>query len=157
MENFCEKNNCEDDKFNTMAVKKRTAKRASSTKKTAPKKRVSTPKKATKSKPKRKCYFTAACTEYYGLPDDCYQLQTLRNFRDNVLLKTKIGKEIVSLYYTVAPSIVVKIKKSSNPELEFKNIFNHVNNACSLIEQNKNKEARNCYIEMVNYLIVKYL
>ena len=55
---------------------------------------------------KEGCYLTTACTENRGLPDDCYELETLRGFRDNILRKNKNGREIIDEYYATAPAIV---------------------------------------------------
>ena len=57
------------------------------------------------------CYLTTVCVEHKGLPDNCYELETLRNFRDNYLVSSEGGKEIVQHYYKVAPEMVQKLKK----------------------------------------------
>lgn len=44
-----------------------------------------------------------------GLPDQCYELKLLRNFRDNILLKTNLGVYAVKNYYAVAPEIISNI------------------------------------------------
>lgn len=38
------------------------------------------------------CYITTATCEEYGKPDDCYELTTFRNFRDNWLKNNPMGK-----------------------------------------------------------------
>jgi hypothetical protein len=43
-------------------------------------------------------------------PSNCVQLQTFRNFRDNVLLRNRIGKYLVHFYYRVSPKIADYIK-----------------------------------------------
>ncbi|MDI9363784.1 MAG: hypothetical protein QM541_02445 [Flavobacterium sp.] len=118
---------------------------------------VGTKKKTTKKQVNDGCYFTTACTEFYGLPDDCYQLQTLRQFRDTYMSKNQKDIALVKLYYRVAPTIVKKIKLTANSFNEFEIIFKHVNEACSLIELNKITQAKELYSEMVNGLIKKYL
>lgn len=55
------------------------------------------------------CFITTAVTKAKGLPDDCEELQSLRNFRDSYMLATEEGKVLVKLYYAVAPSIVEAI------------------------------------------------
>jgi hypothetical protein len=44
-------------------------------------------------------------------PSNCYKLRVFRNFRDNVLLKNKLGKIFVQFYYTISPKIANYIKK----------------------------------------------
>jgi hypothetical protein len=110
-----------------------------------------------KSKPKDSfCYFTTACTEYYGLSDNCYQLEALRKFRDTEMVKTIKDKKLVKLYYKVAPNIVARIKNDLNRDNEFKKIFIHINFACELISKQKNSEAKAEYTRMVYYLMNKY-
>lgn len=149
LELFIEKNN--------MVIKRKPVAKKVAPKK--PRKKAIAKKAVKRATPKKTggCYFTTACTEYFGLPDNCTQLKTLRNFRDTVMIKTKEGRELVKLYYRVAPEIVLRIKNNQNHKEEFGLIFNNVNNACALIKGNRNKEARNCYEEMVNHLINKYL
>lgn len=103
------------------------------------------------------CYFTTACCEYYGLSDNCSQLQTLRYFRDNIMSKSFSGINLIKKYYLVAPSIVQKISASPNKQNEFRIIFNHINKSCELINSGKNEEAIETYLIMVNRLIKKYL
>src|ERR1700741_227015 len=74
-------------------------------------------RKRYKHPPKKKddnCFITTACVNYYGLDDDCYQLETLRKFRDNFLLKSPKDKKLVEQYYILAPTIVSKIELSDN-------------------------------------------
>ena len=143
-----------------MASKKKAAKKAApkkAAKKAAPKKASSRNYNKNRPKPRSGCYFTTACTQYFGLPDNCQQLMTLRYFRDNVLSKTKSGRELITFYYQVAPPIVLKINSSTNPEEEYSQIFHHVNKACNLINGGENESAKREYIKMVNHLIEKYL
>lgn len=59
---------------------------------------------------------TTACCEYKGLGDDCYELQTLRNLRDEYIRKQPYGEELIKNYYKEAPEIVIKIKKSKDKD-----------------------------------------
>ena len=55
---------------------------------------------------KRKlCYITTAVCKTHNKPDDCYELTTLRGYRDTYLMKTETGREIVEEYYNVAPGL----------------------------------------------------
>lgn len=58
------------------------------------------------------CYLTSACMYSKGLPDDCYELETLRNFRDTWLKNSEEGREIIKEYYEVAPKIVSAINET---------------------------------------------
>ena len=56
------------------------------------------------------CYITTAVCETFGLPDDCYTLRTLRQFRDDFLIRSNVGRAFVSEYYASAPALVKKIR-----------------------------------------------
>lgn len=62
------------------------------------------------------CFLTSACCEFKGKPDDCDELETLREFRDTYLKAKKYGEEIIRIYYEDAPAIVQQI--NSNPKRE---------------------------------------
>jgi hypothetical protein len=60
------------------------------------------------------CFITTACTRAVGLPDNCWELRTLRRFRDQVLEQVPGGAAKVARYYEVAPRLVEKV--SSHPK-----------------------------------------
>lgn len=53
-----------------------------------------------KSQDKR-CYIA---TSIYGI--DANETQTLRDFRDNTMMKTSVGRCLISMYYNISPHIV---------------------------------------------------
>jgi hypothetical protein len=57
------------------------------------------------------CYLTTAAVGVVGLPDDCWELATLRAFRDEVLAKTNQGRALIADYYALAPCIVAAIDR----------------------------------------------
>ena len=56
----------------------------------------------------KKCFIATAA---YG-SEDCMEVQVLRRFRDDYLLKTSPGKFFVSLYCNLSPTIAVIIEQS---------------------------------------------
>jgi hypothetical protein len=60
-------------------------------------------------KSKSCCYITTAACRSLGLPDDCRELQTLRRFRDEVLLPHGDWRRRVNRYYENAPAVVAAI------------------------------------------------
>ena len=52
------------------------------------------------------CFLTTACVEAENLSDDCYELNTLRNFRDSYVRGLPEGDAIISEYYDIAPKII---------------------------------------------------
>lgn len=64
---------------------------------------------AGESKKKSGCFLSTVACSYKGLPDDCMELETLRDFRDNYLLGIPIGISMVDHYYSVAPAIAERL------------------------------------------------
>lgn len=59
----------------------------------------------------RLCYITTAVCKSLGKADDCYELETLRNYRDQYLMEERHGVELVKEYYNTAPTIVKHIDR----------------------------------------------
>jgi hypothetical protein len=60
------------------------------------------------------CYITTATCQALGRPDDCDELETLRWFRDHVLLRSASGRRDVGAYYRDAPRLVAAIEARSD-------------------------------------------
>ncbi|MBK6482332.1 MAG: DUF2188 domain-containing protein [Chitinophagaceae bacterium] len=99
------------------------------------------------------CFITTACVRYYNLPDNCYQLQKLRSFRDNYLKNQKDGNDLIQQYYSVAPTLVKLLNEQTNKGNLFREIFHQINTACALIEIKENAKAKNIYIQVVSNLL----
>ena len=52
------------------------------------------------------CFFTTAASLTLGLSDDCWELRTLRAFRDGPLATTAEGRALTARYYAEAPRLV---------------------------------------------------
>lgn len=110
---------------------------------------------AIKVKTKKKdkgCYLTTACTEFAGLADDCYELTTLRSFRDNYMAHCSDGPNLIAKYYSIAPTIVKRIDTSPNRAQLYMDILNNVRQCVRNIEQNKMEKALQQYQTMVSDL-----
>ena len=104
------------------------------------------------------CYITTAVCESLGRPDDCYELNLLRNYRDTYLSSIEEGKQIVMEYYDIAPTIVNRIRHRDNSSEVFRGIWNDYLQSCvKMIEQNQMEKCRECNISMVRDLQKKYL
>jgi hypothetical protein len=104
------------------------------------------------------CYITTAICETFDKPDDCYELQLLRNYRDVYLTSVPDGVEIVKEYYNIAPTIVNRIRKTNENKEIFENIWTEYLKPCiALIEKGMNEECKAVYIEMVRTLQEKYM
>lgn len=62
----------------------------------------------------RPCFLTTACCELIGLPDDCFELRTLRRFRDRVLAVAPQGAGEIAFYYEAAPLILEGMKAAGD-------------------------------------------
>lgn len=150
---------------------------AKSTPKKAVKKTIKTPAKktGTKSKPvvkkvgKKKaskktknkkedlmCFLTSACVFHYGLPDTCYELNLLRNYRDTYLQTSEDGQRLVNDYYLLAPKIVKQISEDSNKDIRYSFIYRRILSCCEAIEKKHFEHAKRVYTGMVNKLQVIY-
>ena len=88
------------------------------------------------------CYLTTACVCAKDLPDDCYELQTLRNYRDTWLRNTQDGLHAIARYYAVAPKIVAAINRREDSKSVYDAVFEKMVRPCvSLIEQKRYEEA----------------
>lgn len=106
----------------------------------------------------RLCYITTAVCDSLGKADNCYELNLLREYRDNYLIHTEAGEEIVQKYYDIAPTIVKRISREEKADEIYQNIWDEYLKPCvSFIEDGKCEECREKYTEMVHSLQKKYL
>jgi hypothetical protein len=105
------------------------------------------------------CYLTTACVGAMGLPDNCLELNVLRNFRDKVLLPTSIGRRAVEEYYSIAPEIIQAVgeQEKSNALTVLRSIYNDIRKAVFLIGSGDFKGAFKHYQQMTLKLKGKYL
>ena len=104
------------------------------------------------------CYITTAVCRSLGRPDDCYELNTLRDYRDSYLLSTDEGREIVQEYYNIAPTIVKRIDKKAEADEIYENIWKTYLSPCiTMIENGENEKCRDVYSSMVRKLEARYL
>lgn len=100
------------------------------------------------------CYLTTACMKHMQdkFDDNCYELLTLRWFRDNF-----VSKKDIEHYYKIAPIIVQNINKLSNSDNIYKDIYQNLISVCiSAIENKKYEYAYNKYKDSVLELENKY-
>ena len=102
------------------------------------------------------CFLTTACIKYYQLDDNCYELKTLRNFRDNYLLKQKATIRLVQQYYHLAPKVVSCLEASASKEILYSEVFSHVKEACIYIELKNYKRATQIYTQAIYNLVMRF-
>lgn len=101
---------------------------------------------------KKGCFLTEACCAHAGLPDDCYPLTILREFRDDYLLRSEQGRERVASYYELAPSLVERIRATPDPGTHWSFVLDRVTAVVREIEQGRPAEAVSAYEAMVREL-----
>lgn len=110
--------------------------------------------KGFKTKP---CYITTAICQSQGKPDDCYELQLLRSYRDGYLSHIPGGNELINEYYSMAPSIVKAIDMRPDSHEIYDRIYeDHLLPCIRLIERGKMEEAMKAYKAMAEELYKKY-
>jgi hypothetical protein len=101
-----------------------------------------------------KCYLTTACMKHYmeEFDDNCYYLDILRWFRDNI-----VSIEDKELYYRIAPSVVSALDSLENANEVYEKIYYDIIQKCVwLIEYGKYQQAYNIYKNSVIQLESKY-
>jgi len=108
-------------------------------------------------KKKRGCFLTTACVSYAGLPDDCFELQTLRDFRDTYLALTPDGEALIRQYYEEAPIIVDLIDLDQHRELVLEGVLETVRKCVDYICCQRPDDALTSYMKMYQRLRIQYL
>lgn len=97
----------------------------------------------------------AACMKHFSgtFDDNCYELATLRWFRDNF-----VSKEDIEHYYAIAPAIVTEIEKNPNCDELYNYIYEHIVRVCvQAIEQGDYHSAYSRYKNSVLALEEAYI
>jgi hypothetical protein len=101
------------------------------------------------------CFLTTAAVAYRGLKDDCYELQTLRKFRDEYMM-TNDKKSDILWYYENAPRIVESLSEKENVREIYEEMWNNfILPSVRLIEKNNYKEAYDVYRNGVEFALSK--
>lgn len=99
------------------------------------------------------CYLTTAMCEILGKPDDCYELETLRNFRENYMRNTEEGKKLLQEYDLISPPIVKKLLNRIDRNVIANIMLNdYINVAIEMILNKKYETAIEKYKSMVVYI-----
>ena len=102
------------------------------------------------------CFITTACVSQMRHNDNCYELQVLRNFRDNYLIKTEEGKKDIEEYYRNAPEIVEMINKSPDRKEIYNELYQTlVLKSIELINEEKYEDAYENYKSIYKMLLEK--
>lgn len=98
------------------------------------------------------CFITTATTKFSNKPDNCYELETLRNFRDTYMQETPERQALIAQYYEEAPAIVDYIDSNMTYEQQV-NIYKtfdscYIQPAVEAIELEDNEKALSIYTDL---------
>ena len=98
------------------------------------------------------CFLTTAICNIFGFEDNCFGLETLRNFRDNYLVKDERYHKLLAEYEVIGPVISNNLYHDEHrmevADYYFENyLYNIIVNLSTYKDYD---EAVNMYIEMVN-------
>lgn len=104
------------------------------------------------------CFITTACVEAHGLPDNCKELQILRQYRDELVKQDEKFREKVLEYYRKAPLIIQKIDKSDEKNIIYDDLYDNMICPCvKYLEEKKFDLAKTVYLNYYEALVQKYL
>ncbi|GEM_PF-4994236 len=99
---------------------------------------------------KRGCFITTATCLALGKPDNCEEIMLLKEYRDTWLVHQKQGKELIEIYYALAPAIVKRIEEEEDWNEVYKGIYEkHLLKILGLLKGGYYKEVQKDYEEMV--------
>lgn len=101
------------------------------------------------------CFITTACCDVLGLDDDCFELRSLRHYRDNVLAKQNGGAEAIARYYTEAPRILAQLSAKTRKSQLLSVYARFVLPAAIAARLGLNALAYRLYVRMLNELSAK--
>lgn len=99
------------------------------------------------------CFITTAVCEYMNLPDDCEELQILRKFRDEYLLKDEELKKYVDEYYSLAPGIKTALEKHPYKDDVYSNMLVLIKGAVLAAKNSDYELCIDLYCMLVQYAI----
>lgn len=100
------------------------------------------------------CFITTAVCKTIGLPDDCYELRILREFRDS-WLRTNHPEDIV-IYYRTAPTIVFGLdQREDSKDLYLEFYGQYIVPAVKLIEVKQYQAAYEKYRDLYSLALNK--
>jgi hypothetical protein len=109
------------------------------------------------SAPSQGCFLTSACCDQVGLADDCFELRTLRGFRDRVLAVTVDGRRDIRLYYQLAPQILAEMARRGEAGRLRRLYVTDILPSAVLVRLGAHRQAHRLYTRMMRRLTRRYL
>jgi len=105
------------------------------------------------NKKKKGCFVTTTICDLLGKNDNCIELNTLRQFRDNILMKNEKFKRLVESYYSISDEIVYILLNKTDNKNYAKNLMNtYVYEIIDYINSSKVDEAIELYVKMLKQI-----
>ena len=101
--------------------------------------------------PDNNCYITTIVCDRLGKEDACFELQTLRRFRKDVLQVDSKYSELLYEYDSIGPEIAKKLVDEDS-DVVSKIFTSFIKPIVGLINSRNNEEAINRYITLTEYL-----
>ncbi len=100
------------------------------------------------------CFLTTTICNIFGMDDDCYGLNVMRNFRDTILVNDSKYYPLLAEYEFVGPEISKKMLEDENSEevasYYFENYIYDI--LVNIVINNDYEKAVSMYVTMVNDL-----
>lgn len=103
------------------------------------------------------CYLTTTMCEILGKEDNCYVLDTLRSFRDNIMKNDDTCTSLLLEYDAIGPQICEKLMQDEQKEVIAKSmLYLRIYPAIKAIKEEKYDDAIEIYKDMTDILKEKY-
>ncbi len=96
------------------------------------------------------CFLTSACCSVIGLDDRCWELQTLRRFRDGWLSSFEAGRADIARYYREAPAVAHRLVRSAAGRKQLLGLYwRYIVPSALLAKAGANRMAHRLYRRMM--------
>lgn len=98
------------------------------------------------------CYITSAICTVLDKGDDCDELQTFRQFRDQVMHPNPKWRKLIQEYYKTAPDLAEKLQEHPDSRALCEKLYREFLKPClNLIQEKRHSDAINLYQYMTLY------
>jgi hypothetical protein len=104
----------------------------------------------------RQCFLTTACCGIIGLDDDCFELRSLRAFRDRALPSLPGGRRDVAEYYVLAPVILDAMQRTGSQRVLLRYYVSHILPCAVLARLGLNVATQRLYRDLMRRLLAAY-
>lgn len=104
------------------------------------------------------CFVTTAVCRGLQKSQDCKEITLMKQFRDVYFSKSEEGKKLIQEYYDIAPTIVKRIARETEPETKYLYLWNtYIKKCVDLIELGQNDQCSQLYKAMMTELRQEYM